>query len=203
MNARKNFTKNITTPFGNVNINVFLPIGNIFRRFLDNVSSETLLEFLEIPLETRNISIAIVTASFPAIRAVIQERRDQASNIANTLLTGTGSSFFAINAFSRENSRRLPAAVSYSIAVSNVSNTVRENFPSNPPLFLRGKNVVNSIEQSCHFFNITEGMFSSRGCLFVRAEDNSVNCSCNHTTVFAALLSVNNFEVPAEVRVRS
>ncbi|XP_047126662.1 adhesion G-protein coupled receptor G4 isoform X1 [Hydra vulgaris] len=44
---------------------------------------------------------------------------------------------------------------------------------------------------SCAFWNINQGTWSTKGCTKVSSENNVVTCSCNHLTNFALLLDVS------------
>ncbi|XP_078491329.1 adhesion G-protein coupled receptor D1-like [Ciona intestinalis] len=63
---------------------------------------------------------------------------------------------------------------------------------------------VTNTEYKCSFIDVTKASFSDIGC--VRTMSNisgTVTCSCNHTTVFAILLSVKIIAVPYAVKICS
>ena len=209
MNLVRNATSNAFISIGDVEINIILANQSAFDRKELNMgnNSAVIVESLDIPSNNTNSYYAVVLAKLTIQKPYQQTEGKDLNGISQSLLSipcSTSSTYLLIDVFDKSKNREVTASVAYTITCSpNTSTAVQELIiPQNA---FTGRRVVKDIEYTCLFYDDSKLTFSSAGCSVdsFSSGSGSVTCSCNHTTVFAALLSVNNFEVPAEVRVGS
>jgi len=206
INLAQNITYNVSTTSGNVEINAFLTNQTMFNRNelnANNSSSNTVIDSLEIPVSNKNSSFAVVVAKLTSHQLHLRNQEVDENGISETLLGIPGSSFLSINVFDRANKAEISSRISYTKALTaDVSPSVNEVFGFQYNLATR--KVVNNLAYACHFFNASAVTYSTAGCSGRDSieNNNGMSCSCDHTTVFAVLLSVKSFEIPVEVRVR-
>ena len=207
MNLVRNATSNAFISIGDVEINIILANQSAFDRKELNMgnNSAVIVESLDIPSNDTNSYYAVVVAKLTIQKPYQQTEGKDLNGISQSLLSVLCSStYLLINVFDKSKNREVRANVAYTITCSpNTLTAVQELIiPQNA---FTGRRVVKDIEYTCQFYDDSKITFSSAGCSVdsFSSGSGSVTCSCNHTTVFAALLSVNNFEVPAEVRVGS
>jgi len=64
-----------------------------------------------------------------------------------------------------------------------------------------GRRILTSLQRRCSFVDFSQGRFSQHGCHHVKEENTKMTtCACNHTTMFAALLSATATTIPREVQ---
>ena len=203
MNLARNVTSSVSVVEGDIDINVILSNQNTLNSDELNVAnnSDSNVETVEIPDAYTNASFAVVIAKLKTRKSVQQTRNDINAGKSETLLGIRGSTYTSINVFDRVNDAEVSARVTYTKPLSNIPTSVKEDL--NPSKGLVDRKVARELSYSCQFFEETSSTFSTTGC-FVNISlqnNNRITCSCNHTTVFAVLLAVNNFVIPAEVRV--
>ncbi|XP_078482361.1 adhesion G-protein coupled receptor F1-like [Ciona intestinalis] len=66
-----------------------------------------------------------------------------------------------------------------------------------------GNRRISSITYSCEYYDVIRQQFFTTGCRLMTSDDEDVTCFCNHTTIFAVLLSVTTFQPPLAVKVIS
>jgi len=183
-----------------VEIKIILSNKTFFSRNELNIrdNSELTVYSLELDNDNSSVSSAIVIAKLTTSQILQQKQGEDANGFFETLLGIPGSSFLSINAFDKINNKKLTASVDYSKTTPNASLTLKNALSSQNVLSER--KVVQSFEYSCQYLN---GLtFLTSGCTTNNSEGSKeVTCSCDHTTIFSILLSVNYVEIPAEVRV--
>ena len=203
MNLARNVTSSVSVVEDDVDINVILSDQNTFNSNELNIanSSDSNVETVEIPDANTNASFVVVIAKLKTQKSIQQTRDNTAVGKSETLLGISGSTYTSINVFDRVNDAEVLARVTYTKPLANTPTLVKDAL--NPSKGLVDRKVARELSYSCQFFEETSSTFSSTGC-FVNIslqDSNKITCSCNHTTVFAVLLAVNNFVIPAEVRV--
>ena len=203
MNLAKNATSNAFVSVGDVEINVILANQSLFNRDELNMGNNSAItvESVDIPNNNLNSNFALVVAKLTNRRSYQQREDEKLSEISETLLGIPGSSYLSINAFDKVNNKETTANVSYSRNQENDSTAVKQ--VDNQRSALSERKVVVDADYTCQFFNESDLAFLTTGCSANnQLEDRSqVTCSCNHTTVFAVLLSVSNYTIPSGVRV--
>ena len=67
-----------------------------------------------------------------------------------------------------------------------------------------GRRILTSLQPRCSFVDFSQGRFSQHGCQHVKNENPKMTtCACNHTTMFAVLLSASATTIPREVQASS
>ena len=203
MNLAQNATSSVSVVKDNVDINVILSNQSTLNSDELNVAnnSDSNVEAVEIPDANTNASFAVVIAKLKTRKSVQQTRNNINAGKSETLLGIRGSTYTSINVFDRVNDVEVSARVTYTKPLSNIPTSVKEDL--NPSKGLVDRKVAREFAYSCQFFEETSSTFSSTGCFVNISLQNSnrITCSCNHTTIFAVLLAVNNFVIPTEIRV--
>lgn len=90
-------------------------------------------------------------------------------------------------------------SINFTFQISEYITEEEEEYQSES---LFGRSVVTDLEVLCSFVDITKQRFSQVGCQYVPARDSrNVTCSCNHTTMFAVLLTASVIDIPKEIQV--
>ena len=205
----QNASANQFVDINGIEINIFLTSKtSLSAKDLNsgNNNSTISLESLEIPNigNNNNLNLAVVIAKLPIVNQSLEQDENKTSYEATkTLLQIPGSDYLSISVFNRNNFKEIPVAVSFLTAVASPSPVVQQFL--NPDNIFNERRVVTDLQYSCQYFDQVSRRFSSYGCITNRSHGNmsKIICSCNHTTIFAVLLAVNNFAIPTGVRVIS
>ncbi|XP_039251382.2 uncharacterized protein LOC120328885 [Styela clava] len=64
----------------------------------------------------------------------------------------------------------------------------------------QGRQVI-SANRKCVFYSNAEKAWSDYGCTTIYSNDGGVRCESNHTTIFAVMVSIRSFELPAWLKI--
>nr|CAB3220065.1 adhesion G-protein coupled receptor D1-like [Phallusia mammillata] len=100
---------------------------------------------------------------------------------------------------SENNTHRLQAKLSFVINHKNIDVTayILSTISSNISRYRITR--LKQVNAACGFFDTTKQQFSTDGCSTTSTTTTSITCFCNHTTVFAILLSVQSYDIPSAV----
>ena len=192
---------NVTVLVDQVEVKIIQINGLTFSRmdFSPN-ASDAVLESLEVRGDPQNSSFTIVLLSVPRHAPMPEISRSQ-SGLLNSVIELPNSFFISINVFNRRGFAKLQAVVSYSVGAPDLSSSLDKVFPRTAQSFSE-KLVIVDWQYVCQFYDAESNKFSSFGCSFLKSSsDGEATCHCNHTTIFAVLLSVNAFVIPQDVKV--
>ena len=204
--SEKNFTSPINEKRGEVKITAFTSKKKTFDQndlsFGDSgeTKTATTLKSIEIPGSLANASYTVVIGQFLLnTEPLPQPEEETGTAVSETILQVPGVSVISINIRDQTNNKKVSAKFAYSKLVPDPSTFVHDRLE--PQNSLSERKVVQHVGYTCQFFDDSLGQYSTFGCSTRLLAGNQVDCSCNHTTVFAVLLSVSNFPIPKEVRV--
>ncbi|XP_075744722.1 uncharacterized protein LOC119178622 isoform X3 [Rhipicephalus microplus] len=93
-------------------------------------------------------------------------------------------------------SSKYPILATSFVSASIVSNDQRTSkINGNVTLFFKYNNALKKLTPKCSFIEVNangSSEWSTEGCTLVRITENEVECSCNHLTVFAVIMSGKN-----------
>ena len=192
-------TRNIDAFIGEVEITVFLANNSNFKGVAFPFVSGTGLQSLNIKDQNKS-EFTIISVIVPAQKSTLQMVASADNTPFNSLFQLPNTSFLSISVF--RNFSKVQADVNYAITVPDVSDALQNIFPKSSKNTWTEKTILNDVEYSCQFYDKSLTEFSSFGCFTLHmSSDNQVSCYCNHTTVFAVLLSVHFHVIPTGVRV--
>ena len=197
-------TDNTTVSVREVEVKVIQTSNPIFNQMsIPSKTSDAALESLRVISGQRASSFTIISVSVPRQKTSIPEIPRTPGAFSNTIFELPNSSFISISVFNKENFSKLQGEVSYNIVQRNISRTLEKYFPHVPGSIWDEKIVLNDLEYTCQFYDINLARYNDFGCTLLHASsDGDVLCHCNHTTIYAVLLSVNTFVIPKGVKVR-
>jgi len=166
-----------------------------------NNNSGLIVDFLEISDINRFSCYSVVIAKMNTQQLVQQSQGKDENEIPKKHFAFPGTTYLSINVFDKTVEAKVPAKVNYSVLKSSISKTDYDVL--SVPDMWSNRNVIKSLDYTCQFLDESD-IFSTAGCTRVISSEkyNSITCSCNHTTIFAALLSVTSFYISSEIRVR-
>ena len=151
-------------------------------------------------IDKENSSFSVVVINLPLITRN-SSGQINSRNESNSLFLPPNSTLMIVDVFdAEENFKKLGASVSYTIMTSkspgdNIFSIDIQN------LFKESER-IRELNYSCRYVDNKTSSFSPKGCTLVGEEEDSARCFCDHTTVFAVLLSINSFKIPKEVKVK-
>ncbi|XP_039274535.2 uncharacterized protein LOC120348477 [Styela clava] len=143
-----------------------------------------------------DVSVAQLNTPLSAYNTLLPVPPASTGPKKTTSFLSDGSPLLSITAYEPTNHNKLNIDVIFSINVSEDSLT--------QPEFHDPKKILEQVHYECVFYNITTQKMSKQGCQLVQYNIGSkITCECNHTTMFAALMSLTIVEIPNGVKVCS
>nr|CAB3250675.1 probable G-protein coupled receptor 133 [Phallusia mammillata] len=164
--------------------------------------SQGTLEKANFPVKTKTKAFAAIFTQIrlpPDLCGPVMESRENGRYSESDLPINTAP-LVSITVLDLDAKKSVQAKVSFTIrsqADNNVYNYTSLNNDNN------GISQMKSVRHVCKYFDVDSSRFLTTGCRMMASGSGYVSCHCNHTTVFAALLSVRSYLVPSGVKVVS
>ena len=194
-----NVSTNQTLEVGQTNFQVILTnqsliAGDDLKIDQSNVRIDSL------QIDKNNGSFSVVLITLPVITGNSSGKLDSI-NESTSLYFSANSTLLIVDVFDAEqNFEKLSANISYTIkTMKSLGDDIFLINIENP---FKERERIQELSYSCRYVDNKTSSFSPNGCTLVGEEEDAASCSCNHTTVFAVLLSINSFKVPRKVKVK-
>ena len=194
-----NVSSNLTLEVGQTNLQVILTNQSLIAgEDLKISQSNARIDSLQI--DKNNGSFSIVVITLPVIIGNSSGRLDSL-NKSNSLYFSPNSTLLIVDVFdAEENFEKLGANISYTINITK--SPCHDIFSTDIQNLFKESEKIQELSYSCRYVDDKTSSFSPKGCTLVGKEEDAASCSCNHTTVFAVLLSINSFKIPRKVKVK-
>ena len=192
-------SSNLTLEVGQTNLQVILTNQSLIAgEDLKINQSNARIDSLQI--DKKNGSFSIVAITLPVIIGNSSGKLDSL-NESSSLRFPPNSTLLIVDVFDAEEKfEKLSANVSYTIMTPKSPGD--DIFPINIQNLFKESQRIQELNYSCRYVDNKTSSFSPKGCTLVGEKEATASCSCNHTTVFAVLLSINSFKIPREVKVK-
>ena len=192
-------SSNLTLKVGQTNLQVILTNQSLIAgEDLKINQSNARIDSLQI--DKKNGSFSIVVITLPVIIGNSSGKLDSL-NESSSLYFSPNSTLLIVDVFDAEEKfEKLGASVSYTIVAPKSPGD--DIFPINIQNLFKESERIRELNYSCRYIDNKTSSFSRNGCTLVGEKEDAASCSCNHTTVFAILLSINSFKIPRKVKVK-
>ncbi|CAK8680058.1 unnamed protein product [Clavelina lepadiformis] len=164
----------------------------------------------DVKVEESYEKVTLVAVQIPALTSQSTnfqyfETKKEASDISVDIFPLKDVPLLSMSAFDRSKHVIIPAQVSYSLSVENDSTVAMVTSAAKEGIFSAPQRVIRKLDFSCQFYHPLLQTYSGDGCRISKdlSKNSEIRCDCNHTTIFAVLLSVESFVIPTHVKVVS
>ncbi|XP_078491174.1 uncharacterized protein LOC108950458 [Ciona intestinalis] len=196
------------------NLSVIVKAYNDTGVFLKSNSSNPLMSFGEVGLErislvnrSESMQIGLVLGKFhvsPKIIDDIKNGSNQCQDETCEFVTPFDPVLTMISMVDSEGNKLNDSQVEFAISQKPQSNNFDAIFAKLSNKAKGGKFRITEVNQHCNYIDPRTNKFSEYGCVTLASKNGSfLRCHCNHTTVFAVLLSVTATVVPQGVKITS
>ena len=194
-----NVSSNLTLKVGQTNLQVILTNQSLIAGE-DLKINQSNARIVSLQIDKNNGSFSIVVITLPVIIGNSSGKLDSL-NESSSLYFPPNSTLLIVDVFDAEEKfEKLGANISY--IIKTTKSLGDEIFLINIQNLFKERERIRELSYSCRYIDNKTSSFSPNGCTLVGEEEDAASCSCNHTTVFAVLLSINSFKIPREVKVK-
>lgn len=202
LNLAKNVSSNLTVTKDQIKVKVMVVTPSKTKHTVISKPFQSPTASVDsIDINPANHSLKVVIVRFPSSQIFEQNEIDKNTKLSEFLSPNL--TLLSVSVFDSITYKKIQAKVSYEVATSYPPDFVAKLFPLQSEGYWSRETIVQNVDYVCNYFNSSRGgtKLSKYGCKVLKITGTKVQCYCNHTTIYAALLSVGSFTIPPQLKV--